>query len=132
MPVLVAVVASWVAPSLTLLVPLAAVLVAVLLLRASWTIIKPVLQKLLEVCNPLLIKQVHNEVEARPEVNAVYGVHCRRVGGAIFVNLKLLVDPDMTLMAAHELPHDIERQLKQQHPELIEVLCYVGPGMDHD
>lgn len=129
-PVIVAVVVGWLAPHLTFLDPIAAVLVAMLLLKASWEIVRPAAKELLEAQDPGLVQEIHDMAEAKSEVCAVYDIRTRRVGSAVFVDLKMLVDPDLSVAAVHALQHDLESEVKRRHPAVVELLSHAEPGIE--
>jgi len=105
--------------------------VAALLLKAAWNIMKPAVLEIMEARDMDLAKKIHDAVEARDEIHAVYDVRSRRVGGAVFVDLKMIVDPDMSIAAVHALQHDLELQVRGRHPAVLELLAHVEPGVAH-
>jgi cation diffusion facilitator family transporter len=129
LPVLLAVVVGWFAPQLTILDHLAAVLVAALLLKAAWDIMKPAVLELLEARDFDLEKEIHDAAEAQDEVHAVYDVRSRRVGGAVFVDLKMIVDPDMSVVMVHALQHELQSRIRSRHPAVSELQAHVEPGV---
>ena len=57
-------------------------------------------------------------------------MHCIRTRGTeseVYCDLHLLVDPDMTVRAAHALGDELDEQIKQAYPNVNEVLVHVEP-----
>lgn len=129
-PVLLAVVVGWAAPSLTFLDQVAAVLVAALLLRAAWGIMKPAADEIMEARDSGLERDIHDAAESRDEVCAVYDIRTRRVGGAVFVDLKMIVAPDLSVAAVHALQDTLEGEIRGRHPNVVEVLAHAEPGIE--
>jgi ferrous-iron efflux pump FieF len=115
---------------LTFLDPVAAVLVAALLLRAAWSIMKPAADEIMEVRDSALARDIHDAAESRDEVCAVYDIRTRRIGGAVFVDLKMIVAPDLSVAAVHALQDVLEEEIRGRHPNVVEVLAHAEPGIE--
>jgi cation diffusion facilitator family transporter len=69
-----------------------------------------------------------------PIVQAVPGVHACRVvrsrggGDAVYVDLVVHVDGDMTLRDAHAVADRIEADLMSAHPEIVDVIVHLEPA----
>jgi cation diffusion facilitator family transporter len=63
-----------------------------------------------------------------PGVRQVRDVRTRGGGDAIYVDLTVHVDGDMTLHAAHEVADRIEEALEAAHPEIVDVVVHVEPS----
>ena len=51
----------------------------------------------------------------------------------MYCDLHLLVDPQMTVLAAHTLSDRLEAALKDAFPSIVEVLVHIEPyGFDDD
>lgn len=74
---------------------------------------------------------VHELVEV---VRAVPGVHLcrdlrtRGIPNAVYVDLVVHVDGDLTLRAAHDVAVEIERALARAHPEIVDVIVHLEPS----
>ena len=128
-PVVVAVLVGWLAPHVTFLDPVAAVLVAVLLLKAAWDVLLPAASELLEARDPALARDIHDVGEAQSQICAVYDVRTRRVGSAIFIDMKMVVDPDLSVAALHALQHELEAEIRRRHPAVVELMVHAEPGI---
>lgn len=68
-----------------------------------------------------------------PGVIDVHAVRSRGTEAEVYCDLHLLVDPQMTVLAAHELGNRLERELKAAFPAIAEVLVHIEPyGYDDD
>jgi cation diffusion facilitator family transporter len=98
----------WVSPQsdLSWLDPLAAMAVALLILKASWDLTQQALADLLDASIPPNEREMLESVlKGHPEVLGVHGIRTRKSGAHRFVELHLVLDPTTTVAAAHELQH---------------------------
>ena len=56
------------------------------------------------------------------------GIRCRGSGDAVFVDLTVHVDGDLTLRAAHDVADRIEEALIRAHPEIVDVVVHLEPA----
>lgn len=75
-------------------------------------------------------------VRMAKEISGVVDVHAVRSRGTaaeVYCDLHLLVDPDMSVLQAHTIGNELEEQLKEKFPNLVEVLVHIEPyGYDDD
>lgn len=128
-PVAVAVIAGWVFPDLHTLDPIAAILVAALLLKAAWEITWPAIRELSEADDdPELGERVESIALEIEEIRSVHKIRTRRVGGASFVDLHIQVAPTMSVADAHALAHSLQERVRGREPQVLEVLAHVEPA----
>lgn len=106
----------------------AAVLVCAMLLKAAWHIAWPCLQELMEssasqeVCAAL--------TESAYTVEGVHEIHklrTRRIGNGIMVDLHVLVDPEMSVRAGHEIAKEVRAALLQADMNVVDTLVHLEP-----
>ena len=66
--------------------------------------------------------------EAVPGIVEVHCVRTRGTEGEVCGDMHALVDPAMTVLAAHCLGDEIERRLQEAFPELKEMLVHIEPA----
>lgn len=71
---------------------------------------------------------VEGVVLAVPGVIDCREIRTRGSAGAVYVDLIVHVDGQLTLRAAHELADRIEQALRQSHPQVVDVLVHVEPA----
>ena len=127
-PVAVAVLAGWIWPSVTSLDHIAALIVTVMLLRATWQIIAPSLRELLEARSQSELEtRILTHGEAFAAIREIHKIRCRQLGGNAVVDLHMLVDPDTTVAAAHALTEQFQQHVLAAEPAVLEVLIHVEP-----
>jgi cation diffusion facilitator family transporter len=73
---------------------------------------------------PSTVEKVALEVEGVREVHAV---RSRGTADAIYMDLHILVDPTLTVAKAHEIAHRVEASLKEQFPDVADMVVHVEP-----
>ncbi len=108
--------------------PVAAIAVALLILRVAWQLMKMGLDELLEKSLP------HEEEErilaliaADPAVESPHNLCTRRIGQNIAVEVHIRVDGAMTVTESHRLTVGIERRLRDAYGEGTMVSIHVEP-----
>jgi cation diffusion facilitator family transporter len=126
-PVAIAVIAGWIFPDLTYVDHIAALFVTIMLLKATWTIARPSISELMETPTVGLDKWLIEEGRDFPFIHEIHRVRSRRLGGAIFVDMHMLVDPDATVEQAHDVSEAYREHLKELNEDLLDVLIHIEP-----
>ncbi len=66
-------------------------------------------------------------VEGVPGVLGCRHIRTRGVGDAVYLDLTVHADGNMTLRAAHDVADQIERALRDVHPSIVDVVVHVEP-----
>jgi cation diffusion facilitator family transporter len=133
LPVAAAVLIQRIWPQFGFIDATAAVIVAVLLLKAAWNIARPALAELTDAGAD---RQASNEMEqiasAVEGVDSIHALRSRRAGSGYFVDLHVLVDPCMSVFDGHEIARAVRAALIQQGPDVIDVLVHIEPYLPAD
>jgi cation diffusion facilitator family transporter len=108
--------------------PLAAILVAVLILKAAWDLTGESVHDLLDVSLP------QNEEDAiktlilakYPDIVEIHKFRGRKSGKKRFVEFHIKVDPEMSVERSHSLDHGIAAEIKQVFPD-ADVMVHIEP-----
>jgi cation diffusion facilitator family transporter len=76
----------------------------------------------------LPVAELADVVRAVPEVRLCRDLRTRGIPNAVYVDLVVHVDGDMTLRAAHDVADEIERALMKAHPEIVDVVVHLEPA----
>lgn len=113
---------------LTWVDPVAAIAVALLIVKAAWNLTIESVHDLLDVSLPQ-----HEEDEIKQIVNSKYprvvGLHkfrSRRSGNKRFVEFHIEVDPGMSVETSHALDHSLAEEIKHRFPG-AEVMVHIEP-----
>jgi cation diffusion facilitator family transporter len=112
--------------------PLAAIAVAILIMKASWDLTMESVHDLLDVSLPQNeedeIKSIINE--KYPEVIEMHKFRSRKSGDKRFVEFHIKVDPSMSVADSHALDHNIAAEIKQRFPD-ADVMVHIEPHRSH-
>lgn len=126
-------IARWLAPAVSLqwLDPVAAMAVALLIVKAAWELTAKALNSLLDTrLNPDEIEWIRDYlVSLQPDVRGVHHLRTRKSGAVHFIDLHLVVIPDMSITEAHQLNDRIIDGISNQFPQ-ARVLIHTEPCDD--
>lgn len=71
-------------------------------------------------------------IQAIPGVRDAHRIRTRGTEGEVYTDLHVLVAPDMTITAAHALGDEVERVVKEQFPNVVDVLVHIEPDDGHE
>lgn len=107
--------------------PLLAILVALLIFRAAWSLADGALAPLMDSQLPAVdVEKVRRVLEEDPSVLAYHKLRTRQSGAERFVDAHILMDDDLTLAEAHELTEDVEEKVRAALPN-TEVTLHTEP-----
>jgi cation diffusion facilitator family transporter len=99
----------------TILDPLAATVVSLFIIKASYSLMKPGLDELLEKALP---KNERDEIEeiisSTPGVIAYHRLRTRKVGPHRAIEMHVKMSPEISLMQAHEIATEVEKRIKKR------------------
>jgi divalent metal cation (Fe/Co/Zn/Cd) transporter len=52
----------------------------------------------------------------------------RKMGGRYFVDMHVEVDPQMTVVRAHEIAHEVKDRVREKLPQIQDVLVHIEPA----
>jgi cation diffusion facilitator family transporter len=71
---------------------------------------------------------IERVLERIPEVKSSRDIRTRGAGDAVYVDLCVHVDGEMSLRDAHDVADRIEEALMRAHPEIVDVVVHVEPA----
>lgn len=77
---------------------------------------------------PIAPEDLEAVLGAIPEVKGFRHIRTRGSGDAVFVDLTVHVEGDLTLRAAHEVADRIEEALMRAHPGIVDVVVHLEPA----
>ncbi len=127
-PVAAAVVVGRIWPAMTHVDACAALLVALMLLKAAWDIALPMLRELAdEGADPAYLERLRNLATAVPGVREVHDLRTRRVGQGFALDLHVLVDSGLSVEDGHLICDDIQASIVKGESCIVDVLCHLEP-----
>lgn len=108
--------------------PIAAVIVGILIVKVSYDLIKPGIGEMLERSLP---KEQEDEIEQLVLTNKnfsdIHNMKTRRIGSAIAIELHVRVPGNMTVRESHDATEDVEEKLKAHYGPRTQVILHVEP-----
>ena len=128
LPALIAVAISTFHPSWAFVDHIGALIVSLFILKVSWKILSPSLEELIDrgatKKEQERIGQLARTVDG---VREVHGIRTRRFGSRFFVDLHILVDPEITVRAGHDISEQVKQELIDRGPEVLDVVVHLEP-----
>lgn len=108
--------------------PLAAALSALFIFRIGWQTFRNAANDLMDGCPPKeMITAVAVIAEEVPGVEHVHEIRSRRSGQYLIVDLKLDMDPEMTVKESHGITADVKRLIFERFPDVGDVMIHINP-----
>lgn len=104
-----------------------ALLVALAILRTAWSVIRGVMLTLSDAAR-LPAGELAAEACAVPGVLDCHKVRTRGPEQHVYVDLHLLVGPQITVARAHMIAHDVEDRLREKYRQVADVVVHVEPS----
>jgi cation diffusion facilitator family transporter len=107
--------------NLGILDPIAALVVALLILKAAWELTRDSARDLLDASLPPEEEQWIRDCVRRhePQVTDLHGLRTRKAGADRFVEFHIAVAPEMTVKQSHDLVKTLEREIQARFPKTL-------------
>jgi len=111
----------WPTVDLSWVDPVAAILVACLILKAAFDLTREAGKDLLDVRLPVEEQEAIREIamQASPRVREVHKMRTRKGGHIRYADMHVVVDPAMSLVDAHSLSHQIAAAVAHAYPATV-------------
>ena len=127
-PAAIAIALAYFFPKLHFVDPLGAILVSFFVLHAAWTIVRPTLQELSETgVSPEDQAKIYRMAASLPGIIGAHALRTRNAGGAIWADIHIIVDPDMTVREGHDLSHKVRDLLVNSDLHIVDVVVHLEP-----
>lgn len=107
--------------------PIVGLVIAAAILFMLKDAAREVYRRLMDAVDPSLVDQVEEKLLAVTGVRDIIAVRLRWIGHRLHAEADIVVDADLSLLAAHELAADAEQQLIQAVPRLASVTVHTDP-----
>lgn len=105
---------------------LASLLVAVMILRSAYEVFKQANATLSDEAR-IPVDEVKRVVDAVPGALDCHNVRTRGTEGEVYMDLHILVDPEMTIRRAHEVAGAVERAVTGRFSQVVDIVVHVEP-----
>ena len=108
--------------------PIAAIVVAALIVKVAIDLCRTALAELLEKSLPRKVEEeIISIISATPKVYKPHNLRTRRIGSDIAIEVHIRVDGAMSVFESHEISKDIERALRVRFGERTAVAIHIEP-----
>lgn len=127
-PVLAAVVLANLNPGLAYVDQIGAIIVSVFILKVAWDIIKPAIKELADHGGSEEDRRKIGEIAASVKgVREVHAIRTRKLGPGLYVDLHVLVDPEMTVRKGHVIAEEVRVELLEKGPDVYDAVVHLEP-----
>jgi len=109
--------------------PVAAIVVAILILRAAYNLTMHAVQDLVDRSAPIEEKEwMQNYLSALyPTVRSFHRLRTRKAGATRFINVHLALDSRLTVSESHRIGDEIVGDFKAHFPHDVDVIVHIEP-----
>ena len=126
-PVAIAVAVAWFFPSVAWADAAGALVVGAFILHVAWTLAWPALQELVDANMAEKATQVADVARKVGGVRGVHKVRVRRYGRLYQADLHIQVDSSLSIVAGHDLGHQVQEAVVGAGIEVSDVVVHVEP-----
>ena len=76
---------------------------------------------------PIAVAEIERIACSIPEVRGCRAARSRGATGAVFVDLTILLEPELTLREAHAVADRVEDALQREHPAIVDAVVHLEP-----
>ncbi len=107
--------------------PIVGLVITVAILIVLRSAARDIYRRLMDAVDPALVDTAETVLRAVPGVVAVEALRLRWIGHRLRAETSVAVDPQMTVVAAHDIATDAEHALLHGVPRLVAATVHVGP-----
>jgi divalent metal cation (Fe/Co/Zn/Cd) transporter len=75
------------------------------------------------------IERIRGVIKANGQIRQYHRLRTRAVGREVFLDIHILVDPNLSVAAAHEISERLENTLHEQIPRPINIVVHIEPDI---
>ena len=75
------------------------------------------------------IELIKNIINANPSIHHWHNLRSRTVGREVFLDVHILVDPELNIAAAHDISENLEKSLEEQITRPINITVHIEPDL---
>jgi cation diffusion facilitator family transporter len=111
--------------------PAMAVLTALFIIRMGADTFKRAFDDLIDAALPgVALEAIKRDAATVEGVEHVHEIRGRRSGQFLIIDLKVEIDPQLTVLASHAIAEQVKQVVFRNHPEVGDVMIHVNPHDD--
>jgi cation diffusion facilitator family transporter len=109
---------------------IAAIFVAVLMLRISYRLAKKSINVLVDISPSIsVMEKISSVISSTPGVKGFHKLKARHAGSKLLIETHVKVAPQISVRKGHYIGHSVKRRLMKDFPEIKEVTVHVEPEL---
>lgn len=110
---------------------IAAALVGLMIALVGWRILVDCFNELAESSvDADTVKQIENIVSSNEHIRKWHKLRTRMIGREVFLDLHILVNPDLNITQAHDISKELESALHRQIRRPVNITVHIEPDME--
>lgn len=127
-PAVIAVVVAATNPAWFFVDHIGALIISIFILKVSWDIVRPSLAELADRGASLKDRtRITAIAKAVAGVRGVHAIRTRRCGASLFVDLHVIVDPEISVRSGHNISEAVKKALLKDGPRVFDVVTHLEP-----
>jgi cation diffusion facilitator family transporter len=135
-PTLITVVVAALYPGWGFVDHIGAIIISVFILKVAWDINIPAIKELCDTGASIKVQeQIRGLVMQIKGVKSTHAIRTRKFGTGLYVDLRILVEPTISVRAGHEISENVKKQLLRtghniladELPEILDVVIHIEP-----
>jgi len=111
----------------------AAIIVGVMILIVAARIFFQGLDELSEhAASPEVVQKIRRTLASSRDIKGFHELRSRKIGGDVYLDVHILVDPDLTVQQGHDISHRIEDEIRAELKQPVNILVHIEPSNTHD
>ena len=111
--------------------PLAAALTALFIFHIGWETLRGAICDLMDSQVPeQTLNEIKNIAETVPGVECVHEIRGRRSGQYVIIDLKLEMDPNMTVKQSHDIATEVKKHIFFEISNIGDVMIHINPSRE--
>ncbi len=109
---------------------IAAIVVGFMIVLVGARVIASNLQELIDIAvDESTISQIKQIIDSEEQIHQWHKLRTRTVGREVFLDLHILVDPDLSVAAGHAIADVLEKSLHEQVARPVNIMVHIEPDM---
>lgn len=112
----------------TVLDPLASVVICIFIVKAAYEIFKDAVDKMVDKsCDEEVEEKMRQLIASQNGVQRIDMIRTRLFGAKIYVDIEILADGNLTLREGHEIAQQVHDQIEEKFPLVKHCMVHVNP-----
>jgi len=108
---------------------MASLIIVIFILRAAFDIFRDAMDKMIDrSCDDVTEKEIYECAMKNKNILGIDMLHTRIFGTRIYVDMEISLDPDLTLLRAHEIAEEVHDEIEKNFPRIKHIMVHVNPG----